>query len=79
MSDLIDREETINRIDKWYGDEYCTPAIISIIKDMPSAGEPQYDCETCEHYNNIGDWCRTCGVSNWHPRMKGADDDSKRD
>ena len=41
MSDPIDREETINRIDKWYGNEHYTPAIISIIEEMPSADVPQ--------------------------------------
>ena len=76
MSDLIEREETINRIDKWYGDEHYTPAIISIIEEMPSAERPQDECSTCEHYNDVGDWCKTCGVSHYTPRMKGADDET---
>lgn len=39
------------------------------------ADRPQDDCSTCEHYNDVGDWCKTCGMSHYTPRMKGADDE----
>lgn len=39
------------------------------------ADRPQDDCSTCEHYNDVGDWCKTCGVSHYTPRMKGADNE----
>jgi len=26
------------------------------------------DCDTCEHQGKLGDWCRTCGESNYQPK-----------
>jgi len=43
--------------------------------EADKANKPQTDCTTCEHYNDVGDWCKTCGMSHYTPRMKGADDD----
>lgn len=82
MSDLIEREETINRIDKWYGGEHYTPAIISVIEDMPSAERPQGEWECDEyaiyHCSNCGceatwdyNFCPNCGA-----KMKGAGDET---
>ena len=81
MNDLIRREDAMEAV--WKPQvkpnelifDALKRAIESEINNLPSADRPQDDCETCEHYNNIGDWCRTCGVSHWHPRMKGVDDE----
>jgi len=53
-------------------------ALCNFIEAIPSADRPQDDCSTCEHYNDVGDWCKTCGVSHYTPRMKGADDERVR-
>jgi hypothetical protein len=49
--------------------------VICKIETMPIADRPQDDCSTCEHYNDVGDWCKTCGMSHYTPRLKGADDE----
>ena len=54
---------------------YKAEDIYDALKAIPSADRPQDDCTTCEHYNDVGDWCKTCGVSHYTPRMKGADDE----
>ena len=54
---------------------YKAEDIYDALEAIPSADRPQDDCSTCEHYNDVGDWCKTCGVSHYTPRMKGADDE----
>ena len=81
MSDLIKRKDAIKAIEELpnayngWSDAYDKAYIIGALEEIPSADRPQDDCSTCEHYNDVGDWCKTCGVSHYTPRMKGADDD----
>ena len=58
MSDLIKREDAIAIIDRDYGDEHYTPAIIGSIEELPSADRPQgewigyevpSECSVCGH------------------------------
>ena len=75
MNDPIEREDAIEALkgrESLIHDAYTA---VAIIRSVPSADRPQDDCSTCEHYNDVGDWCKTCGVSHYTPRMKGADDE----
>ena len=81
MDDLIRREDAIKAINlrvriphDVVSAQYASMAK-NAIYSVPSADRPQDDCSTCEHYNDVGDWCKTCGVSHYTPRMKGADDE----
>ena len=82
MSDLIRRKDALYQIWDWvtkreYEHTNATYWLQKRIEAIPSADRPQDDCTTCEHYNDVGDWCKTCGVSHYTPRMKGADDEMR--
>lgn len=86
MSDLIKKEDAIDAIGADIDEidaldpsagikKACIRRAIWKVMGVPPADRPRDDCTTCEHYNDVGDWCKTCGVSHYTPRMKGADDE----
>lgn len=55
MTDYIKREDALEQFDYYDLDEYLTPAIRRILKDIPSADvAPVVRCKDCKWFGKIG-------------------------